>query len=482
MHRIYFLKPGNHTDAVGSVDNYSISDLKEIRDSYSPGLFESPIVIGHNEDINAIYKNDTAPSYGWVKKIGLDNKGLYADAELNPQFEKLISNDVPPYKYVSAGIYEENNDFNPRPGKKYLRHIAFLGGTPPAIKGLPEHVKLYKESTGINTLELFNIHNSIEKSKKMKKELKKYEEINEVVFPASDSATEEILAFLNENSFDFISYILTSGEQGYPGEISYFDQIPSPENNYLYDTDTQSFSGIFYDDTSSEVDGFNFEIKNNGGSWTYNYSPVNTEETGDLNSYGEEAEEEELAPVQESELSLESQDEDQLASGKLEEEYSMSETEILRKELELLKNELKELKLKEYRSYSEKFSSLVSNTESVAYLLYELDINKGEKTTKIYSEKVNNNPVELIKSLLEEALINMAKVKSRVVTYGEFKPDETDEEDGPMDIYAGVNPIGTIPSEEGIIMHKKVLEYCQKNNLNPKKATQYLEAYKAVSG
>ena len=160
MHRIYFLREGKLVDSDNETEDYSKKDLEEIRDRYSPKIFKAPIVIGHSDDIKALYENDKAPSFGWIEKLGLDNKGLYADVKLAKEFENLLDKEVPPYKYISAAIYDRNNPFNPTKGeKKYIRHIAFLGGQPPAIKGLPDIVKLYSEklpdSELLNTKTLF---------------------------------------------------------------------------------------------------------------------------------------------------------------------------------------------------------------------------------------------------------------------------------------------------------------------------------------
>jgi hypothetical protein len=42
------------------------------------------------------------------------------------------------YRAVSASIYPKDSPSNPTPGQYYLRHVGFLGGQPPAVKGLPE--------------------------------------------------------------------------------------------------------------------------------------------------------------------------------------------------------------------------------------------------------------------------------------------------------------------------------------------------------
>ena len=500
MYRIYFLREGTHTDSGNELETYNRSDLEEIRDSYNTEIFKAPIVIGHNDDLEALYKNDRSPAYGWVENLGVDNSGLYADVSLVKEFEKILEREVPPYKYVSAAIYEKDNPFNPTKGdKKYIRHIAFLGGTPPAIKGLPEVVKMYSESNLVNTKSVFNINNNI---KKIERNMKKYmvedfDSYQEVVtLPNPDTATpDEIKGFLDSNAFDFLTYILTEGEYGYPGEISEFDPMPSGENNYLFDSSKNSFSGIFYDDTSGEIDGFRFEIKKSGEGWTSSYIPVNQteeEETPMDNFSEEEFLEEETTP----ETSLDSSDESALALGKLPEEETAvvveedvstdseiellrSETRNLRNEILKLKNDLNTMKMEEYRAYSEKFIPILENStinsNQLASLLFELDsVFSRRKLTKAYSEVISEKPVDILKKLLDNTLEKLNT--SKVVTYGEFMPE--DEENSYSE--EEVVPIGAVYSDEGLNTHKQVLEYCQKNNMDPKNISQYLEAYKAI--
>ncbi|QQS31868.1 MAG: hypothetical protein IPM50_09260 [Acidobacteriota bacterium] len=79
----------------------------------------SPIVVGHPE-------NDTAPAYGWASELRLNGDSLEARfSDTDPNFEQLVA--AGRFKKRSASFYLEP----PR-----LRHVGFLGATPPAIKGL----------------------------------------------------------------------------------------------------------------------------------------------------------------------------------------------------------------------------------------------------------------------------------------------------------------------------------------------------------
>lgn len=540
MHRIYFLREGTFTDSSMDVDKYTREELEEIKNSYDPKLFEAPIVIGHKEDIEAIYQDDTAPAYGWIKSIGLDESGLYADAKLAEEFEVLLDKEAPPFKHISAAIYEADNPFNPKEGQKYIRHIAFLGAQPPAIKGLPEVVKInaYSDSL-LNTSIVFNNNivqniSNIEKinmddTKKVKKYSMPTEEVvedldtyaEEVKLPDPETASvDEIKTFLKENAVDFITYILKEGEYGYPGDISGFGDEPSEDNNYLFNSSKNAFEGVFYDDESGEVDGFNFKIFKSGGSWYSSYIPVNQEDAED--TYTEEypaptAEElnpePEPEPEQEVEMEVEeymeeevpevlsTTDEASLAKGELEKEEKeevleeeasvsviaelelmKSEAQNLRNEVLKLRNELIEVKLKEYKEYAEKLTPYTDmDKDKLGTLLFQIDKStERAKLHKAYSELYNKDerPIVVLKGILDQ-VVEKAKIRVNTapVTYGEFMPEENmEEEEVIMD-----SPVGTVYSEEGVDIHKKVLAYCSKNNLDAKKPEEYLVAYKAVS-
>jgi hypothetical protein len=79
----------------------------------------APVVIGHPDD-------DAAPAYGWVSELRLNGDSLEARfADTDPEFEQLV--ETGRFKKRSASFYLEPPN---------LRHVGFLGATPPAIRGL----------------------------------------------------------------------------------------------------------------------------------------------------------------------------------------------------------------------------------------------------------------------------------------------------------------------------------------------------------
>lgn len=126
--RLHVFKAGSQTSAQGVQRDFTSDDLQEVVDSYNPKTHEAPLVIGHSGD------NDGAPSFGWIKKFVKDGDDLYADVNFTDVAKDLVSNGH--YKKVSISFYSPNSPINPHKGKWSARHLALLGASPPAVKGL----------------------------------------------------------------------------------------------------------------------------------------------------------------------------------------------------------------------------------------------------------------------------------------------------------------------------------------------------------
>lgn len=113
-------RAGTQTDSAGNTKTWTEEDLKTIEQKYnSQKAHEAPAVVGHPKD--------NAPAYGWVEKLKADGKTLLASfRQLMPEFVDAVNEGR--YKKRSISLY---NDLT-------LRHIGFLGATPPAVKGLAD--------------------------------------------------------------------------------------------------------------------------------------------------------------------------------------------------------------------------------------------------------------------------------------------------------------------------------------------------------
>lgn len=119
MKKFAIFRAGTHKAADGKERSYSTADLKRIKESYNPEIDKAPIVVGHPKT--------NSPAFGWIGGLELVGDVLYAEAEqLNPEFEEL----------VKAGTYKNRSIALNKDGT--LKHVGFLGGVAPAVKGLPE--------------------------------------------------------------------------------------------------------------------------------------------------------------------------------------------------------------------------------------------------------------------------------------------------------------------------------------------------------
>jgi hypothetical protein len=113
---------------------FASKELSEIASTYNPANYEAPILIGHLSDPS--YKGKSSiPAFGWIgaAKVVGDHLKLVV-SQFSDQLKEFIQQGF--YKKVSAAFFQPDDPNNPTPGKWHLHHLAFLGGTPPAVKGL----------------------------------------------------------------------------------------------------------------------------------------------------------------------------------------------------------------------------------------------------------------------------------------------------------------------------------------------------------
>lgn len=114
---IEVFKTGTHVASNGKTFNITLGDLDRIISQYNPFYHEAPVVIGHP-------KHD-APAFGWVEALKREGSTLFAKLkDLVPEFLDMVKRGL--YKKRSIALYP---DFS-------LRHVGFLGGMVPAVKGL----------------------------------------------------------------------------------------------------------------------------------------------------------------------------------------------------------------------------------------------------------------------------------------------------------------------------------------------------------
>lgn len=137
--KMHIFKAGTRTDANGQTVTITVADLQKSAAVYDPTKHEAPIVVGH--------PRIDAPAYGWVQSLRANGADLIAQPQqLDPAFSELVQ--AGRYKKVSASFYCPDASANPVPGTFYLRHVGFLGATPPAVKGLKQ-VEFNEEEDGV---------------------------------------------------------------------------------------------------------------------------------------------------------------------------------------------------------------------------------------------------------------------------------------------------------------------------------------------
>ncbi|WP_176332666.1 hypothetical protein [Burkholderia vietnamiensis] len=116
---IEVFKAGNHVAADGRAISFSRADLDQMVANHALGA--APAVLGHPKH------ND--PAYAWTAELKRDGDVLFARFEdINPQFEAGVESGA--YRNRSVSVFKD-----PQRGWR-VRHIGWLGATPPAIDGL----------------------------------------------------------------------------------------------------------------------------------------------------------------------------------------------------------------------------------------------------------------------------------------------------------------------------------------------------------
>ena len=127
MKSLHLLRPGTFTDMSGKRVKLAAEHIADIANNYDPKLHEAPLVIGHP-------KTDD-PAYGWIGSVTSDESGLHgAPIQVDPEFAEMVRDGK--YKKLSVALYGPKHPNNPTPEHWNLRHVGFLGATPPVVKGL----------------------------------------------------------------------------------------------------------------------------------------------------------------------------------------------------------------------------------------------------------------------------------------------------------------------------------------------------------
>mgnify|MGYP001588256224 CR=1 FL=1 len=135
---IPIFKTGTHTDSAGNEKTWTEAELDTIVQKYQPQDHEAPVVIGHPEH--------NSPAWGWVEGLRRESNILFAKFKgLVPEFVDMVRKGS--FKKRSISLYPDMT----------LRHVGFLGGMPPAVKGLPDVAFADENSVIIEFGEIGNV-------------------------------------------------------------------------------------------------------------------------------------------------------------------------------------------------------------------------------------------------------------------------------------------------------------------------------------
>ncbi len=273
-------------DGYGNVSDITPAILAELANTYSADLYEAQVVVGHDDDLEALIRNDKAPSFGSIDKVWTENDDteLWAQVTLIDEMVDWVDRKL--YRHWSLAFFEPGNDYGVIPDKHYIRHLAILGAQPPAIKDLGKMIKL-SEQAKIKSMTIL--------------------QENIIKAPSSNASPEEVREFMDNYAETMILEVLETGEFGFTGGIVELSPKPSAENNYLSDG-SGIIKGQFLSD-SGEM--YNFEI--DGDQKTF--SPVDTTEADEMVAMSDDKVEVEMVgdEIIEDEEFLTEEEEDELA-------------------------------------------------------------------------------------------------------------------------------------------------------------------------
>ena len=424
------LKTGKHTDANGRASEVDVALLNELAESYDPDLHLAPVTFGHSS-----YEDDSKPTDGLIRKAYVDGESLFMDLILPESTMSAI--ETGRYPHRSIGFYERQSPFSPHKGKAYVQHLALLGKTPPAIKGLKPMIKVYSEMT-TKTFAEANL----------------MDEEQTTTAPAEPAVqeTDDSQQILDDNAGEWVRLLLTEGSKGFKGEIVTLEPEPSADNQWLYDSDAQAFKGVFVDEDDLRYD---FDITKSGEGWT--------------RSYKQQMPAEELVS-QETEVEMAAEVE--VVSPETEE----TELAQMRKQMAEMRAELAEHKQKQYSQTAEKLYSegkltegIVPKAELVA-LFQRLDSNATGVFA--FSETNKSTALEFVQGMLERL--------PAVVTFGEMAK-QGEGKKGVVKDAEPIKPMYTENDEAASKQYAEIVAYCEAKGYDMKKRGMFEKAMREMA-
>ena len=119
---IELIPVGTHVDSKGTKVTFTDADFAQAIANTDVSTDAVPIVIGHPKE--------TSPAYGWGKDFKVENGRMYGlFRDVNTDFAEAVEKKSYPNRSISLGRNDKG---------LYIKHVGFLGGAAPAIKGMAE--------------------------------------------------------------------------------------------------------------------------------------------------------------------------------------------------------------------------------------------------------------------------------------------------------------------------------------------------------
>ena len=110
---------GKHTDSKGNTKEWTTDDLDKIVYQFENVHKNAPVCVGHPQS--------NSPAYGWLDNVKRIGNGLYCTfKDVQEEFKTAVNKGL--FKNRSISLDKDLN----------IRHLAFLGGQAPAVKGLEQ--------------------------------------------------------------------------------------------------------------------------------------------------------------------------------------------------------------------------------------------------------------------------------------------------------------------------------------------------------